>query len=108
LVEYAYEVNGQNYKNDIYSLLWAPQLQDNCESNNNWIVEYAENHPTETPLDVYVDPQNPERSVLKNGLDVSNISAQEFYAIVIVICDIIALLFIFNFVKNKINKLISA
>ena len=107
-VEYAYEVNGQNYKNDIYSLLWAPQLQDNCESNNNWIVEYAENHPTETPLDVYVDPQNPERSVLKNGLDVSNISAQEFYAIVIVICDIIALLFIFNFVKNKINKLISA
>ena len=75
-----------------------------CESSN-WIVEYAEDHPEESAVNVYVDPENPERSVLKNGLDFSNISASEFYAIVIVILDLFALLAIFGFVKRKINKL---
>ena len=68
-VDYSYEVGGILYESDQISLV---DWEDSTDSNLGWKEDFERDHPRFSTIDVYVDPNNPGRSVLITGFSIGS------------------------------------
>ncbi len=68
-VDYSYEVGGIVYESDQISLV---DWEDSTDSSLGWKEDFERDHPRLSTIDVYVDPNNPERSVLITGFSIGS------------------------------------
>lgn len=68
-VDYSYEVDGILYESDQISLV---DWEDSTDSNLGWKEDFEKDHPRFSTIDVYVDPNNPGRSVLITGFSIGS------------------------------------
>ena len=68
-VEYSYEVDGIAYESDQISLV---DWEDSTDSSLGWKEDFERAHPRFSSIDVYVDPNNPERTVLITGFSIGS------------------------------------
>ena len=68
-VEYSYEVDGRPYSSDQISLV---DWEDSTDSSLQWKEDFEKAHPRFSSIDVYVDPNNPERTVLITGFSIGS------------------------------------
>ncbi len=68
-VEYSYEVDGIPYSSDQISLV---DWEDSTDSNLQWKEDFERDHPRFSTIDVYVDPNDPGRSVLITGFSIGS------------------------------------
>ena len=68
-VDYSYEVDGIVYDSDQISLV---DWEDSTDSGLWWKEDFERDHPRFSTIDVYVDPNNPGRSVLITGFSIGS------------------------------------
>lgn len=68
-VKYRYEVDGMVYRSDQLSLV---DWEGSSDSNLEWRVDFEKEHPKGSSIDVFVDPKDPDRSVLITGFSIGS------------------------------------
>lgn len=68
-VVYSYEIKGQLFRSDQISLV---DWEGSTDSNREWRDDFEREHPRFSTIDVFVDPEDKDRSVLITGFSVGS------------------------------------